>query len=86
VREGWGIVRPGQRRKPLSQPQRPANVGPADEWLTQEEVAWLVGRSPRTVRNWRSLKIGPPWHRPKGLHLPRYLRSEVDAWIRSGNG
>jgi hypothetical protein len=86
-----GIIRPGQRRTVLPDGRRPAPreqppPTPEPEWLTQDQVAKLVGRAPRTVRNWRALGVGPPWHTPAKVHLPRYKRDEVEAWMRGWDG
>lgn len=37
-----------------------STVAPMKILLTTEEVADLLGLSPRTVTNWRYLQVGPP--------------------------
>jgi len=46
---------------------------------TSAEVAAYLGRSPKTLRNWRSLGIGP---KPIGRHGGvRYRWSDVEAYL-----
>lgn len=52
-----------------------------DHWLTTEEVAAKVNRSPATVRYWRAMGTGPI-----GVRLGRrvaYRASDVDTWLES---
>jgi len=49
------------------------------EILTLEQVADLLQVSPRTVEEWRRMRIGPSWRR-MGRHV-RYLRREVLVWF-----
>ena len=53
-----------------------------DEWLTTADVGALIGQSPDTIRRWRKENRGPKWTKP--IHQVRYLRSDVDAWMRRG--
>jgi predicted DNA-binding transcriptional regulator AlpA len=53
---------------------------PHDPLLTTEEVAGLVGRSCRTVVDWRGKGIGPESLRIGSL-LTMYRTSAVDAWL-----
>lgn len=50
----------------------------ADEWLTPEERAkeWKV--SVKTLANWRSARIGPPYSKINGS--VRYSRATSDRW------
>jgi hypothetical protein len=32
-----------------------------DEWLSEEEAAAAVGKTVRTLRQWRRRRIGPPY-------------------------
>jgi len=45
----------------------------------KKEVAILLGKSPRTLENWRHQRIGPQcfWISNKVM----YLSVDVDAWI-----
>ena len=54
----------------------PVDIEPA--FLTQAEVAWLLGVPERTLEGWRLTRSGPPW-----LKLGRYVkydRDEVLSW------
>ena len=53
-------------------------VGPA--FLTQAEVAQLLGVPARTLEGWRLTRSGPPWLK-LGRHV-RYDRDDVLAWAR----
>lgn len=52
---------------------------PEYKWLTDHEVAKLLGRSTDTVRWWRLDKKGPPYYRMAGRI--RYRLDEVEAWL-----
>ena len=49
-------------------------------FLTEKELAELTGRSPRTLANWRSKRIGPTFVRLPGKP-PLYPRDQVLAWL-----
>ncbi len=52
-----------------------------DHWLTTEELAEKVDRSPATVRYWRAQGTGPV-----GVRVGRrvaYRASDVDAWLQA---
>ena len=51
---------------------------PTDEYLTTDEAARILKRSPKTLEYWRLVGQGPPFYR-QGRAI-RYLLSEVMAW------
>src|SRR5579872_4427738 len=55
--------------------------GHVKEWLTEQEVAGQLGKSPETIRKWRQMGIGPRWYR-LGIS-PRYLTGDVVAWVEA---
>ena len=54
-----------------------------DVWLTPRETSELVRLTVKTLANWRSLGIGPPYRKmsPGRGGRIRYQRSGVDAWL-----
>lgn len=56
-----------------------------DDWLTAREAGALARVAPKTLANWRSLGIGPPYtklgHGPGGRI--RYARRDVAEFIAS---
>lgn len=50
------------------------------EYLTSEELAKWIRVSPSTLCRWRQTGLGPrvTWLSPT---CPRYLRSDVEAWL-----
>jgi len=48
--------------------------------LDEREVAAILGAEVRTLRNWRSLRKGPPF-RKIGERMVRYTRADVTAFI-----
>jgi excisionase family DNA binding protein len=54
--------------------------GPAKEWYTTKELALYLRIAYTTLEKWRSMGIGPPFHRI-GRAI-RYLLSEVIAWMK----
>lgn len=56
----------------------PAETRPA--FLTQADVAALLGVPERTLEGWRVTQSGPPWLK-LGRHV-RYDRDDVLAWAR----
>lgn len=52
------------------------------QMLTTAQAATYLGRTPRTLQNWRNnLRIGPPYSgRGKGI---RYRVADLDAWIKA---
>lgn len=48
---------------------------------TPHEVAAYLRRTPKTLRNWRCLGIGPAWIRV-GRDV-RYRWSDVERWLTS---
>lgn len=55
-----------------------------DDLLSESEVAAMLKLAPGTLRNWRSLKVGPRW--TKLRRAVRYRRVDLDAFIASGMG
>jgi excisionase family DNA binding protein len=49
--------------------------------LTEDDAAKVLGIAANTLRHWRSHRYGPPFAK-LGRHV-RYLRSDLDAWVRS---
>lgn len=48
---------------------------------TPQEVAAYLRRTPKTLRNWRSLEIGPAWMKVgRGV---RYRWSDVERWLEA---
>jgi len=48
-------------------------------WLTPERAAEALDRSEITLRNWRSMGVGPAYHRdPTGRVW--YLPADVEVW------
>lgn len=59
----------------------PESVG--SPWLTTDEAAAYLRRSPRTLAAWRLERRGPPWHQPAGERgNVVYHRDELDTWQR----
>lgn len=54
-----------------------------DSLLDREEVARLLGISPRTLDRWHLLRKGPPRIRYGGSGHVRYRRSAVEKWVLS---
>jgi excisionase family DNA binding protein len=54
------------------------------EYLTIEDASNLLGVPAGTLAHWRLHRYGPPYVK-LGRHV-RYLRSELDAWVRSQPG
>jgi hypothetical protein len=60
-----------------------ATAGPLeDEYLTEKELARLLGVSPRTLQGWRLRGNGPPFC-VFSERCIRYLRSDAAEWARS---
>jgi len=49
-------------------------------FLTEQELSDLTGHSPRTLANWRSKRIGPPFVRLPGKP-PLYPRNQALNWL-----
>lgn len=56
----------------------------ADEMLTTDEAAALLGKSSRTLTMWRGAGQGPPF--VKFGNRVRYAKPAVDAWLEGGQG
>jgi len=54
-----------------------------EDWLTLSDAAGMLGVHPSTVRLWSDKGVFPV-HRTSGGHR-RYLRSEVDLWIKTSS-
>jgi predicted DNA-binding transcriptional regulator AlpA len=52
-----------------------------DDYLTDEQLAKALGRSPRTIARWRSLNEAPPATRIGRQIL--YKLDSVKAWLAS---
>jgi hypothetical protein len=50
-----------------------------DGYLTEHEFAEQIGRKLRTIRRWRALKEGPPWHRIG--RQTYYKKTTLRAWF-----
>jgi hypothetical protein len=55
------------------------------EWLSVAEFCAYVGLTRRQAERLRFENRGPPYYVIPGLR-PRYLREEVDAWLRAHRG
>lgn len=53
-----------------------------DRWIGIEEAANYIGVNRDTIRNWIKKDTGIPAH--KIGKLWKFKKSEVDAWIKSG--
>ena len=49
------------------------------EYLSIEDLARELNRSPRTIARWHTARIGPPRIKVKKLIL--YKRSDVERWL-----
>lgn len=47
--------------------------------LTTAQLAGLLGRSEKALRDWRSRRFGPPWYQLGGRVV--YLKADVERWI-----
>ena len=61
-------------------PGMDAHVEVVPAFLTQAEVARLLGVPERTLEGWRLTESGPPWLK-LGRHV-KYDRDDVLAWAR----
>lgn len=53
-------------------------------YFSAPTFASMVGRSPRTLRRWRTLRFGPQPFLLRGR--PHYRAGEVHAWLRELKG
>ena len=53
-----------------------------DKWIGIEEAANYIGVNRDTIRNWIKKDTGIPAH--KIGKLWKFKKSELDAWIKSG--
>ena len=67
----------------LNNPLAPHNTAPLSpgDLLTEHEAADLLKTAVRTLRNWRSLRKGPPY-RKIGQRAVRYHRADLEAFAR----
>lgn len=49
--------------------------------LSTAEVAFIMGRPPQTVKEWRQRKVGPPYFRLGRVIM--YRRSDFQHWLES---
>lgn len=54
-----------------------------DRWISIEEAANYLGVNKDTIRNWIKKQNGIPAH--KIGKLWKFKKSELDAWIKSGD-
>lgn len=54
-----------------------------DRWIGIEEAANYMGVNKDTIRNWIKKDTGIPAH--KIGNLWKFKKSELDAWIKSGD-
>lgn len=54
-----------------------------ETWLTARETSDIARVAEKTLANWRSLGIGPPYRKlsPGRAGRVRYARSQVIAWL-----
>lgn len=52
-----------------------------EKLLSTEDVAEVIGRPPRTLRQWRYLGIGPKYLKVGAT--VRYRARDVEAWLRA---
>lgn len=54
-------------------------------WLSPADLVarWRDARSEKTLRNWRSARIGPPWHDFGAGAL--YRLDEIEEWERQNS-
>jgi hypothetical protein len=62
--------------------QQPHQKGGAlERLLSTEEVAEVLGRPPRTLRQWRYLGVGPTYLKVGAA--VRYRPRDVEEWLRA---
>lgn len=54
-----------------------------DRWIGIEEAANYMGVNKDTIRNWIKKDTGIPAHKIRKLW--KFKKSELDAWIKSGD-
>jgi hypothetical protein len=57
----------------------PVETAPLEPSLTDEEAARVIGVAVKTMRNWRTKGMGPPWV-AVGRKLVRYRPSDLRAY------
>lgn len=82
------VMRPGSYwiPRPFGFVVREGGVRTSEEYLTVAEVAAMLKVSPKRIRNMMSsgaFRPGEHFFRRRGIG-PRFLRSRVDAWLRTG--
>lgn len=55
-----------------------------DEMLKPNEVAKLIGITPKALARRRQRGLGPPWIRPPGMTRILYHRGDVVGWLNAG--
>lgn len=65
----------------LTKPDTTPSPGAAFDYLTSDELAAWLRVSPSTLCRWRKTGQGPrcTW---LSATCPRYLRADVEAWLR----
>ena len=53
-------------------------------WVDEKRVAELTGIAVQTLRNWRFMRIGPPYCKVPNGRMVRYRMDEVIAWMEEG--
>lgn len=51
------------------------------EFFSDQEIAKKTGIAVKTLRNWRSMKIGPPYFKIESC--VRYKSDDVEAYLKS---
>jgi predicted DNA-binding transcriptional regulator AlpA len=54
----------------------------ASDWLATNEFADMIGKSVRSVENWRTMGVGPNYYQLSD-RIVRYRRDEVIEWINN---
>lgn len=54
------------------------------EKLDTKEAAVIVGRKPKTLRDWRWKGIGPKWSQDPNKKVT-YLLKDLEAWLNGKN-
>ena len=49
--------------------------------LDTATLAGKLGKTEKTIRQWRAKRRGPPWYELEGRIV--YLRSDVETWLAS---
>jgi len=55
----------------------------ATDWMTPAELAQLTGKSPKRLAQYRSDRVGLPFHKIPETSIILYDRAEFDELVRS---